>query len=287
VGLGGRLDATNVLQPVVTVITDISFDHTEILGPTLSDIAREKAGIVKPGIPMVVGLLPVEARRVTAAVCDDLGAPLVSLTKKDFRVAQNGLGLDFMSHELHLSNLMPSLKGPHQMRNAAVVLKTAEVIRKQGMSLPLRAVKTGIEHTDWPGRFQIVRKTRSSPTVVLDVCHNPSGAAAFVDTFRRVFPGRRAHVLLGFVKRKAHQEMIDHLAKIAAEFRLTPLPTGRSVDPRELETTLNWHGTPVLRCARFETAYRRLLKQTGPDNIIAVIGSHYLVGEYLRKFGKV
>jgi dihydrofolate synthase/folylpolyglutamate synthase len=287
VGLGGRLDATNVLQPMVTVITDISFDHTEILGPTLSDIAREKAGIIKPGIPMVIGLLPVEARRVTAAFCHDLGAPLVSLKRKDFRIDQNGLRFDFMSDELCFSNLVPSLKGPHQMRNAAVVLKTAEVIRRQGISLPLRAVKFGIEHTDWPGRFQIVRKTRLSPTVVLDVCHNPSGAAAFVDTFRRVFPGRRAHVLLGFVKRKAHQEMIDHFARIAAEFRLTPLPTGRSVDPRELEATLNWHGVPVLRCARFETAYRCLLKQTGPDDIIAVIGSHYLVGDYLSRYGKV
>ena len=286
-GLGGRLDATNVLQPVVTVITDISLDHTEILGPTLSDIAREKAGIIKPGIPTVVGPLPVEARRVTAAVCGDLGAPLVSLTRKNFRVDQNGRGLDFVSDELHLSKLVPSLKGRHQMRNAAVVLKTAEVIRRQGVSLPLRAVKTGIEHTEWAGRFQIVRKNGLSPTLVLDVCHNPGGAAAFVDTFRRVFPGKRAHVLLGFAKRKAHQEMIDQFAKMAAEFWLTPLPTGRGVDPRELETTMNWRGTPVLRCARFDTAYRRLLKQTGPDDIIAVVGSHYLVGEYLSKYGKV
>jgi dihydrofolate synthase/folylpolyglutamate synthase len=287
VGLGGRLDATNVLQPVVTVITDISLDHTEILGPTLRDIAREKAGIIKPGIPTVIGLLPVEARRVTAAVCGDLGAPLVSLTRKNFRVDQNGLGLDFVSHGLRLSKLVPSLKGKHQMRNAAVVLKTAEIIRKQGISLPLRALKTGIEHTEWSGRFQIVRENGSSPTVVLDVCHNPGGVAAFVDTFRRVFPGKRAHVLLGFIKRKAHQEMIDNLVIIASEFRLTRLPTNRGVDPRELETTLNWRGTPVLRCARFDTAYRRLLKQTGPDDIIAVIGSHYLVGEYLSKYGKV
>lgn len=270
---------------MVTVITDISFDHTEILGPTLSDIAREKAGIIKPGIPMVVGLLPVEARRITAAFCHDLDAPLVTLKRKEFRVDQNGLRLDFMSNELRLSKVVPSLKGPHQMRNAAVVLKTAEVVRRQGLSLPLKAVKFGIEHTEWPGRFQIVTKTRSSPTVVLDVCHNPGGAAAFVDTFRRVFPDKRAHILLGFVKRKEHQKMIDHLAGIAAEFRLTPLPTNRSVDPRELETTSNWHGVPVLRCASLETAYRRLLKQTGPDDIVAIIGSHYLVGDYLRRYG--
>jgi dihydrofolate synthase/folylpolyglutamate synthase len=287
VGLGGRLDATNVLRPVVTVIPDISLDHTEILGPTLADIAREKAGIVKRGIPLVIGLLPAEARRVTAAVCHDLGAPLVSLTRKDFRVDQDDLSLDFMSPDLRISNLVPSLKGPHQIRNAAVVLKTAEVIRRQGISLPLKAVKTGIEHTDWPGRFQIVRKTRSSPTVVLDVCHNPGGAEAFVDTFCRVFPGRRAHVLLGFVKRKAHQEMIDHFAKIASDFRLTRLPTNRGVDPGELVTTLNWRKVPVIKCAWFETAYRRLLKRTGPDDIIAVVGSHYLVGEYLSKYGRV
>jgi len=236
---------------------------------------------------MVVGLLPVEARKVTAAVCVDLGARMVSLRNKDFKVAKNGLGLDFMSHDLRLSNLVPSLKGSHQMRNAAVVLKTVEVIREQGISLPLRAVKTGIEHTNWPGRFQVIRKTQTSPTVVLDVCHNPGGAAAFVDTFRRVFPGRRAHVLLGFVKRKEHQEMIDYLARIASEFRLTRLPTNRSVDPGELEATMNWRGVPVMKSARFETAYRCLSKQSGPDDIIAVVGSHYLVGEYLSKYGRV
>jgi dihydrofolate synthase/folylpolyglutamate synthase len=285
--LGGRLDATNVLQPLVTVITDISFDHVEILGPTLADIAREKAGIIKPGIPTVIGLLPPEARRIARTVCKELGSPLVTLMKEDFRVDRDGQHLDFLSDGLRFERLAPSLKGPHQLRNAAVALKAIEIIRSQGISLPFRAVRVGIEHTAWPGRFQVVRKGRFSPTVVLDVCHNPGGAAAFVETFRRLFPGRRARFLVGFVKRKAHQEMIDHLARIASEFRLTPLPTRRSMSPRELETTLNWHRVPVVRCARFETAYRKLLKQAGPDDIIAVIGSHYLVGEYLSKFGSV
>lgn len=271
----------------MTVITDISFDHVDILGPTLADIAREKAGIIKPDIPTVIGLLPVEARRVARAVCKELGSPLVSLTEKDFRVDRDGQRLDFLSDDLRLERLAPSLKGPHQLRNTAVALKAIEVMRSQGIPLPLRAVRVGIENTAWAGRFQIIRKDGFSPTVVLDVCHNPGGAAAFVETFRRLFPGRRARVLVGFVKRKAHQEMIDHLARIASEFRLTPLPTRRSVAPRELETTLNWHRVPVMKCARFETAYRKLLKQAGPDDIIAVIGSHYLVGEYLSKFGSV
>jgi dihydrofolate synthase/folylpolyglutamate synthase len=258
---------------LVAVITDISFDHVEILGPKLADIAREKAGIIKPGIPTVIGLLPAEARKVARSFCKELGSLLVPLMNKDFRFDRDGQHLDFLSNNLCLKRLAPSLKGPHQLRNAAVALKAVEVIRSQGISLPLRAVKIGIEHTAWPGRFQIVRKDRFSPTVVLDVCHNPGGAAAFAETFRRIFPGRRARVMVGFVKRKAHQEMIDHLTKVAA--------------PRELEMALNWHGVPVIRCARFETAYRKLLKQAAPDDIIAVIGSHYLVGEYLSRFGSV
>ncbi|MEW5795111.1 MAG: Mur ligase family protein [Candidatus Zixiibacteriota bacterium] len=285
-GLGGRLDATNVLKPALTIITDINYDHVEILGPTLEAIAGEKAGIIKPGVPNVIGLLPREARRVVAAACRERGSELVTLRHGDFSADMKQLTLSFHSDDSRFENLTPALRGPHQLRNTAVVLKAVEVLRRQGISLSGRAIKRGVEHTVWAGRFQIVREGARSPVVVLDVCHNPGGAAAFVDTFKRVFPGRKASIIAGFVKRKAHQEMIDHLARVADSFRLVPLKTGRSVDTRELVSALDWHGVPVKRFSRFEMAYDRLLENADPSDIIAIIGSHYLVGEYLSKYGR-
>ncbi len=285
-GLGGRLDATNVLQPVITVITDISFDHTEILGSTLKDIAGEKAGIIKPGVPMVIGLLPPEARGVIVATCRERRAPLVPLKRTDYSADLDKLNLEFHSEALRVRKTVPSLKGTHQLRNAALVLKAVEVLRLQGVRLPISAIKQGIEHTTWAGRFQIKYSDGRRPTTVLDVCHNPGGAAAFADTFMRVFGKQRGQIVIGVVKRKAHQEMIDHLAQVADRFWLVPLATGRSVDTAELEREINWHGVPVTRCAKLETAWHRLLKIARSDDIIAVIGSHYLVGEYLSRYGK-
>jgi dihydrofolate synthase / folylpolyglutamate synthase len=285
-GLGGRLDATNVLQPALTIITDISFDHTEILGPTLRDIAGEKAGIIKSGVPMVIGLLPPEARRVIAATCRERKAALIPLQKIDYTADLDKLSLQFHAETLHFNKVLPSLKGTHQLRNAALVLKAAETLRCRGVRLPKMAVKQGIEHTVWAGRFQIRSGDGHRPTTILDVCHNPGGAAAFADTFKKVFRKRRAQIIIGVVKRKAHQEMIDHLAQVAECFWLVPLKSGRSVDVKELQRSLDWHGVPLVQCGKLDTAWHQLLKITAPDDIIAVIGSHYLVGEYLSKYGK-
>jgi folylpolyglutamate synthase/dihydropteroate synthase len=122
--------------------------------------------------------------------------------------------------------------------------------------------------------------------VVLDVCHNPGGAAAFATTFAQVFPGRKAKLLLGLVKRKQHQEIIDILSPVTELFWLVPMKTKRSTDVKTLQQELDWHGIPVRRSAGLDTARRGLLKLSAPDDIIAVAGSHYLVGEYLSKYQK-
>lgn len=282
-GLGGRLDATNVLDPVATVITDISFDHAEILGDTLGKIAFEKAGIIKSGVPNVIGLLPAEARKVIVRVGRERKAPLVALTAKDFRLSAGKTALDFLQPGLQLKNFAPSLAGRHQIKNCALALKTIGVLRERGFKIPKRAVEFGLKNTVWPGRFQVLANGSGGPTLVLDVCHNEAGAAAFADTFARVYPGRRCLVLMGLVKRKQHQEMINHLSTIAREFRLVPLKTKRTVDMKALMAEMDWRGVPVNRSAELKTGYSALSKKASPDDIIAVIGSHYLVGEFLAK----
>ena len=221
-----------------------------------------------------------------ASTCRRCGSVLEPLKHRDFTPDHGRLRLAFESDGLRFPSLTPSLKGPHQLRNAALVLKAIQVLRRSGLSFSKTAVRRGVEQAEWPGRFQILRNGRYSPTVLLDVCHNPGGATAFADTYRRVFPGRPAQTIIGFARGKAHQEMIDQLARMAKQFWLVPLASSRGVDVRQLERTLDWHGIPIRRSAHLETAYKQVLMDTGSDGIIAVIGSHYLVGEYLERFGR-
>lgn len=269
----------------MTIITDISFDHGEILGPTLRDIAGEKAGIIKPGVPTVIGFLSSTARSVIATRCRQLGSPLVPLARDDVRINRSTQTLESNIEGLRFRRLAPSLPGGHQLKNTALVLKAIETLRHGGFDIRKADVKTGLETTDWPGRFQVVPKGTSSPTVVLDVCHNSGGAKAFVDTFKKEFPRRQAQMIIGFVRRKPHQELIDLLASITEQFWLVPLASKRSVDTIKLMKTVNWNGVPVKRVAQLRTAWQQVLKCAAPDDIVAVIGSHYLVGEYLSRYG--
>lgn len=268
----------------MVVITDIGIDHVEILGPTLKDIAGEKAGIIKDSIPTVTGLLPAEAGRVIRTVCRQRGSLMAPLRKEDFTVDTPNGALDFEADGLSLQNVRPALHGKHQLTNTALVLKTIAQLRRRGFRIPKRAIEAGLRTVDWPGRFQIIRNGAGSPTVVLDVCHNDGGARAFAATFAGQFPGRRARFLLGLVKRKEHQAIVDSLSKVAELFWLVPMNTKRTIDVKQLADTLDWHGVSIRRSAGLGSGWRGLLKLCGPDDIIAIVGSHYLVGEYLSKY---
>ncbi len=283
-GLGGRLDATNVLTPLATVVTDISYDHVEILGSSLEKIAWEKAGIIKPATPHVIGIIPPEARRVMTTQCRQRKAPLVALRKNEFHIDRKAMTLDFSSNGFSCHEVTPSLYGVHQLKNAALALKVVSVLRENGVTIPNSAVREGLARTTWHGRFQVVKR-RGKPTLVFDVCHNASGVKAFVESFRTRFPGRKTHIITGFVKRKPHQQMFDMLATIAEDFALVPLNTKRSTDLEELWRQITWPPLPVTRFPSLSSAYRSLLKTCPPDDTISIVGSHFLVGEFFKKYG--
>jgi dihydrofolate synthase/folylpolyglutamate synthase len=273
-----------VLVPCLTVITDISYDHVEILGSTLRKIASEKAGIIKPGVPNLIGLLPDAAKDVIRETCRDTGAPFCELRKRSFQIDRRQLALAYHSNGFQFQKLKPSLQGLHQLRNTALALEAAGILKRSGIKLTSKAIRRGIESTYWPGRFQIVEKP-GRPLLVLDVGHNAGGVAAFVDSFRLKFPGRKAHIIAGFVKRKRHHDMFDSLSQVAESFALVPLRTRRSSEVSELLTTIDWQGIPVRRERNVWVAYKRLLNSVRPDDIIVIIGSHYLVGEFLASGG--
>lgn len=283
-GLGGRLDATNVLTPRLTITTDISRDHVEILGHSLRKIAWEKAGIIKSGTPHLIGFLPEVADREMARVCRSRDVRLSHLRENNLVLRPTKTSFDYADENISLERVKPPLAGLHQFQNTALVLAAVGMLRSQGLKISKRAINDGLRSTEWPGRFQI-RLRRGQPTVVLDVTHNERGMEAFVRTFLERFGDRRAHIVTGFVKRKPHQKMFDALARIAASYTLVPLATHRSMDLGEMTTSINFSSVPWRRFGSLNTGYRKLASKASPDDIIVIVGSHYLVGEFIKRYG--
>jgi dihydrofolate synthase / folylpolyglutamate synthase len=234
-------------------------------------------------VPHIIGILPPDATRVMERTCRARKAPLVRVTPRIAQRDDTKLRLDFEQGDLNLSRLRPALPGTHQLKNAAVALLTISTLRDRGVKISRTAITKGLRSTYWPGRFQII-KAPKKPMLILDVCHNAAGARAFADTFQKLFPRRKALVLFGAVKKKEHQAMFDFFAPLTKEYMLIPLKTHRSMPPRELLATINFHGVPTNRAPDLPKAYNRLLRQADPDDIIVVAGSHYLVGEFLQKY---
>lgn len=249
VGLGGRLDSTNVCQSTVTAITSISFDHTKQLGNTLAAIAREKAGIIKPGVPLVCGVTSTEPQQVIEEVCRSTGAPLWQL-QRDFDFAYEppnmaagsstgatpwgrmhylpgpGLALPEM-HDLELG-----LLGRHQAANGAVALTIAAQLIEAGWNLPELALRAGLRDVRWPARVEVVE---TQPTVLLDAAHNVASIKALVETLEESFPGRGRILVFATSKDKDVRGMLEALLPRFEQVIFTQyLNNPRAVPPETL-----------------------------------------------------
>ena len=284
-GLGGRLDATNVLNPLLTITTEIDLDHVDILGKTIRKISKEKAGIIKPGRPHLMGELYKEAEEVMINRCEALRAPCYKVQSKDYFIRKDSKRLSFDDGEIQISNISTSLDGIHQLKNAALVIKAASVLRQYGIFLSKKAIKDGLSSTYWPARFQ-VQSHKNSPVVILDVAHNSSGVRAFADSFKLRFPGRKTRVIAGFVKGKNHKEILQMLIQISSEIAFVPLKSKRSADLDKLISETNFKDIPVSKFGSVGPAFRNLRKHASHDDIITIIGSHYLIGEFVKLFGE-
>lgn len=282
-GLGGRLDATNVLSPILTLTTSISLDHVEILGNTVSKIAKEKAGIIKPDCPHLIGFLPDKAEQIIKAKCKKQKTRFYKLKKSDVQTHKDKLSFDYQSKLLQIKKISPALIGIHQLDNAALAVKTCEILRSNGMKISKKSIKSGIEQANWAGRFQI-KEYKSKPTHIFDVSHNVKGIESFVESFQIKFPNNKAYILTGFVKRKEHQKMFNLLSKISSFYALVPLSTKRTTDVSEMIQQIDFKSVPLKRFAKIESGYNAILKMTNQNDIIIVIGSHYLVGEFFEKY---
>jgi dihydrofolate synthase/folylpolyglutamate synthase len=287
VGLGGRFDSTNVVTPLVAVITSISLDHVQQLGNTLASIAREKAGILKPGRPAVSGATDPEARAVIEQVAAQQRVPLWQLGRDfDFdyepgwvtaggvrrpRVRVRTRGYCWPPLEL-------ALLGRHQSANAAVAVACVAVLRSAGLHLPDSAVAEGLRVVRWPARLEVVAH---QPMVILDCAHNVASAEALVETLETTFPpARRALVFAG----SRDKDLAGILARLAPHFEAAFFTryrvSQRSADPEELAALWRQAGGGQARvCPDAAAAHAAARAWAGPDDMVCITGSVFLAGE--------
>jgi dihydrofolate synthase/folylpolyglutamate synthase len=285
VGMGGRLDSTNICLPVVSVITSISLDHMRQLGDTLAAIAGEKAGIIKRGVPVVSGVTPPEPRDVIRRIARENGSRLVELDR-DFRFAYRparSLNLrpdqprmDFSSRDWSLADVALPALGGHQAQNGAVALATLTLLREQGWRLPESAIWQGLATAPCPARVEVVSRR---PTVVLDVAHNVASASALLETLNESFDSCRRALVFATTQDKDYAGMLRRLVPAFDRVVLTRYANNpRGVPANELAAP--WTGDPRVQvCADAALAWEAMQQWAGADDLICVAGSFYLAAE--------
>lgn len=299
VGLGGRMDATNVITPAISVIVSIGLDHQDRLGPTHRDIAYEKAGILKSGRPAISGVGHPDAAAMIAQVAAQRGVPLYRVLPADGEDAPYEAGESFYYTPLPAPTdsavrvrrgdwevaLQPALIGDYQRHNAACATAAATLLRTQGYAIPDAAIEQGIREARLPGRLQVVAE---SPRVVLDGAHNPDAAAALARSIPRLFKYQRLILVLGMLTPHEPMDTLRYLLPLADAALFTPIDSPRT---HTAETLLQhaqaWLAskptcTPrtLLTAAHPQEAFQRALSLAEPDDLVLITGSFYLVGAW-------
>ncbi len=269
-GLGGRLDATNVLLPEVSVITDIGFDHISVLGETRVQIAEEKAGIIKPGIPVVTYARDPDVLSVFQSHTNDLIVIDPDVCFSDIWLFPGGMRFIM---DPHPEAFTISLSGRHQLGNIAAAVKAVELFLKR--SLTYSELQSGFSDLLWKGRFEYISR---NPDIIYDVAHNPEGIRAFCETVQEIYPDKTYYFVLGMLKNKQPEEVIDIIGSVAEEIWLCPVQSHRGMDPgqlRELATIFPQISVADTLENACTAAYGSL-----PDNaVLCILGSHYIAAE--------
>ena len=231
VGLGGRLDATNIVMPIAAAITSIDFDHQAQLGDTLEAIAREKAGVIKPGIPVVCGPLPPEADRAVLETSRERGARMVRAAQI-VRMAERGDGaVDVATDQRRLDDVTLALSGRHQRENAAVAVALLDELARAGIAVPDDAVRAGLCRAVWPGRLERLRVDGTD--ILLDAAHNPAGARALAAYLVEI-GWTDVTLVFGALRDKDVRRMLELLTPLCATIVCTTAPTPRAFGAEEL-----------------------------------------------------
>jgi dihydrofolate synthase/folylpolyglutamate synthase len=274
VGLGGRLDATNVVTPLVAAITTIAKDHEAYLGPDELSIAREKGGIIKPGVPVVCGKISEAVARLLKSIALERGS-LAYFLGVDFGFSLKNDGLfDYTGIKQHYSNIEVGLRGRHQRANASVALAILELVEDR-FPVGEKNLREGLATVRWSGRLEVMLER---PTVILDGAHNSEGVHALVDELNALRQGRKIKLLFAAMADKEWELMLGVLAKAVDEVIFTRVEMERSADPQQLADKLK-AAIPhrVVRDSR--VGVQMLLDESQADDLVVIAGSLYLLGE--------
>jgi dihydrofolate synthase / folylpolyglutamate synthase len=297
VGMGGRLDATNVVEPRVSVITDISLDHQKFLGDTVTEIAGEKAGIIRPGGVVVTLPQQPQANDVIGNTILELGAravnavpyvPPVSPASSEYlalsaqKTPVSRYPLQVMGEQIMVETPLP---GRHQLRNVALAIAAAEELGRQGFPVKASSIERGIRETHWPGRFQVIPAAASAPEYVFDVAHNPAGAWALRSTLSAGYPERPLTFVFGAMRDKAIGEMAEILFPLADRVIATRADNPRSASPEEIRAAASRTSTQIEEAADVAAAVELARSSTQPNAVVVITGSIYIVGEAMRLLG--
>ncbi|MBN1285654.1 MAG: bifunctional folylpolyglutamate synthase/dihydrofolate synthase [Anaerolineae bacterium] len=289
VGLGGRLDSTNIVTPLASVITSLSYDHTYLLGDTLADIAREKGGIIKPGVPVVSAPQPPEALDVLERIAAERSAPLILVghdwtytpgvateTGQTFRAGPaGGPQVEYYT----------PLLGLHQVINGTVALAALDQVARQGLDIGgAGAAQAGLRQVEWPGRLEVIQR---EPRVVLDAAHNAESACRLRDALRDLFPHKRLFLIYGASVDKNITGMFEALLPMIHHLILTQAVHPRAHEPSDLaELACAVDPTVETSCIGVVAkAVEHALSLAGPDDLICVTGSLFVVGEVRDMYG--
>ena len=282
VGLGGRLDSTNIISPPeVAVITNIGLEHTQLLGDTVGKIAGEKAGIIKPGSEVVLYHQDREAETVVEAACRRAGNSLTVTDPHELEVLSTGLkGSEFRYRGEGPYRL--ALLGEYQLRNALTALETVHALQKRGWAIPVQAVNGGLALARWPGRMELVRR---HPDVMVDGGHNPQCMAALTRSLRELYPGKKLIFVTGMLADKDFHAMLGDLLPLAKRVIAVTPDSPRALSGEELARLAREAGVEATVCPSISAGTDAALAMAGAEDGICVCGSLYLVGEVRHHLG--
>ena len=299
VGMGGRLDATNVVEPRVSVITDISLDHQKFLGNTVGEIAREKVGIIRPGGVVVTLPQQPEANDVIGNTILELGAravnavpyvPPVSPGSSQYLApsAEQGNSRFVYRYPLQVMGeqilVETPLVGRHQLRNIALAIAAAVELNQQGFSaITPNSIERGIRETHWPGRFQVIAPRPGWPEMVIDVAHNPAGAWALRSALSERYEDRRLIFVFGAMRDKAISEMAEILFPLADRVIVTRPQNPRAASPEEIQEAAARTGAEIEKVEDVQRAVERAREISDAETIVVITGSIYLVSEVMSQ----
>ncbi len=281
-GLGGRLDATNVITPIVSMITNIGYDHMNFLGDTLVEIACEKAGIIKRGVPTVSGCKQPDVQLVIRQTATRQHVLLTQLGT-DFALEKVGESYTFYSNQVSIPGITLSMLGNHQVKNAALALEAIQLlIKRHHFQISEAQMRRGLQKTKVTNRIEVVE---SSPTLIFDGGHNPDGTQALVDALQMHYEGKRIYVLFCAMKDKKIVEMINGLKQIASKIILTTFPFERAMEPNEVMVNFI-HDETIFVDENWEDAFTHYYNRLKKDDVLVVTGSLYFLNEVRQKLKK-